>query len=481
LASARKWVTDHAGRKFWIVFYVGLTAGFFAGGWLLQHQAFPPLVAPGQVYVLAFEQNPHADLRLSVAVYPKNPADDTVTATITHGNPERWFIVVDCANTWDAGGRAPGDGELDTFGASVTEPRHPVNVLFQPASRKAYRLGCFPTHSSSAYSIVDVTLPAIGVNDAMSQVPGETPQVYRSGRTLAEFFHGALCATQDAPIRTPVNPGQLPASRSTGASPRPDASVARKAPERAAPKVAASAPGTGRPRPHPVPSHTVPSHPVPSQSAPTAPGCVLRAQWPGKSFSEYTLPDVLQTSESITEADFRNYIFESDYPTATYPRTGSITWNGGSVLEPSLHVADPASDRTVNLDIFYSGVLFGLAGATGVAAIDQLERWVEDHALERAEERAQQPGPAHSPAPELAQPELAQPEPPQPEPPQPEPPQPEPLSEPDESKPPAETPPGGHPRSRPGRLGQLAKAASDRRRARTVRAIQRWQAAHRGR
>jgi hypothetical protein len=369
-------------RKAWIAFYAVFTAVFCLVGYLLQHQVFTLSAGPGQVYVLAFEQNPKAVLRLNVSVYPNDPAADKVTATVVRGKPGRWVVVVDCANTPDTDVFL-GNATLTTLAPSLAEGQHAVNAWAQPAraSRFSSLLGCFQPRPSGVYSIDNVTLPALGTDDAMGQMPGGVPTLYLAGSTLAQVFPGEQCPASPEATGTPGTGAATPtldatgiagATATAGASPR----QTRTAGATASPGPTASAAVTESPSPAASPSPTV-TAPQPTESAPA---CLLAAVWPQDSFTGYAMPTVLQAQETVQKVNFGAYIFESDYPTATYPKTGGyMSWNGGAGLAPSLDVSDPASDRTLNQDTFYSGILFGLAGATGLAAIDQIERWLEDH------------------------------------------------------------------------------------------------------
>jgi len=450
LVRGRRWLGSRMGvhRKAWIFFYALFTFGFCVGGYLFQHQAFTPESAPGQVYVLAFEQNPRAVVRLDVTVFPNDPSADQVTATVVRGKPGRWVLVVDCANTPDTD-VFQGNATLTTLAPSLAENEHAVKAwsLSPRTGTFTTSLGCFQPRPSGVYTIDNVTLPALGTDGAITQTPDGVPQLYMDGGTLAQVFPGEQCpagtgsaggvnfaepsqslgATGTAPETPQPSETETPTPQPSGTAtvtPEPSGTTATPQPSGTG--------GTSGPTPGVVPAQP--------SATPVAPGCLLSAIWPQDAFTHYTMPTVLETQESVQQVNFGAYVFESDYPTATYPRTGgSINWDAGGELAPSLHVSDPASDRVVNVDTFYSGILFGLAGATGLAAIDQIERWIEDHGP--AEAPAGAPaggGPAGlaAPAADPAQPARRRP---------------------------------------PRASGNARAAASERRRARVLRQIKRWQ------
>lgn len=333
-------------RRFLVWAYLAVTIGFSVWAYVLANVAFHVLAA-GQVYVIVFEQNPQTAARLTADVYPNSPWKDTVTvADDDSQHPATLLAVVECLS--DPGSSTlPSNGTLTSYGAPGEQG---VNVTargirLSPGHSSRFSLGCFRRTASGTYSIDNVTLPALGTDNAYASAGSGPPTLYyvpgsatQFGGPLVQVFPGAAC-TAATSAATPTAPGTSPAAPSPSGSQSPTAS--------------------------------------PSPSVQSSPGCFLNGPYPGPVFRRYFLPQGMRTREQIHRVDWGSYQIESEYPNPI--STGNnFYWMGSNVLTPSLHVLDPASDKAISEDTFVSGILFGIAAATALALLDQIVKLREE-------------------------------------------------------------------------------------------------------
>lgn len=269
----------------------------------------------------------------------------------------------------------PNNATLTSAVPPPTQIESQQKVIEKTGSSRTppFPLRCFQSAPPGRYNIANVTLPALGTDQAIADV-GQFPSLYADKELLVQVFPGAQC-----PV---LAPSPLPTTPTASASPSVTTS--------ASPSVTAPAPATD------TGASTQPTSPSASATASPpslqSPDCFAMPPT-GTSFSKYYIPKTLKTHEIISQINWKDYTYENEFPNPIDQSSNKITWAGSSGLSPSVTVADPANDRAVSEDTFIAGILLGIAGGTAVSLIDHLVQANEKRrARKRNSENVPDPG-----------------------------------------------------------------------------------------
>lgn len=306
-------------------------------GLIYHHKGFEVQPPPGQIYVMAFTQQPDAAVSLLSNIYPRHPWLDRVKvdATVSPGRQVPWLLVVQCPHAPRTAAHA---AELySQTGGQMPGSPEPVAV-YAHTGPFTEDLSCFakPTGSSPSqgHSIANVSLPALETDAAIAASP-LPPTVY----TERSKTTGKLAVMQVFPDLVCPSP-----------------SIARPA---------------------------VPAHPA---GQPTA----CRSQTGAHILlTGYHTPVGVQTTEVLSGVTFSNFQLESVFPVPQREPIGgseTFTWTQSSSVDPTLQVADTGQQHEQSQDTFYAGVFFGIFGAAVVAFVERVWRtYFREDAGRRAE------------------------------------------------------------------------------------------------
>jgi hypothetical protein len=332
-----------------IAIYTVMTILAVIFGLRLQHKAFTPPAASGPIFVAVFVQHPNAELDLKAYIDTGQPSADQLAVRVKSGNPGQWLVIIQCPSNPQAN-LYPQNATLTSAVPPPTQIDSMQKVIEEtgmPSRTSPFSLHCFQPAPPGAYNIANVTLPALGTDQAIADV-GHFPTLYEDKTQLVQVFPGVQC-----PVPAPSSAASASSSVTTSASP----SVTPPAPST----------GTGGSTQPTSPSASATA----SSSSPQSPDCFATPP-AGTSFSKYYVPKTLKTQEILNAINWGGYTYETEYPNPVTESSDNITWAGSSGLSPSITVADPANDRAVSEDTFISGILFGIAGGTAVSLIDHL-------------------------------------------------------------------------------------------------------------
>jgi len=352
MASLLNGATRIFNQKTLIILYLVGTIAFGYSGYRLQHKAFTQPPSSGQVFVAIFVQHPNARLDLIAHINPNQPSQDQLAVRIRSGNPGQWLVIIQCPSNPHSS-FPQNNATLTSAAAPPTQIESLQNVIEKYGSPSSsgtsrFALGCFQQAAPGTYTIANVTMPALGTDQAIADVR-IFPSLYADQHVIVQIFPGAQCPVPE--------PSPAPTSSTTSGSPSvtPSASLS----------VAASTPATAASGSTPSGAANAPPPSV------VSPDCFDKPP-AGTSFSEYYIPKALGTEETLSQIDWKGFTYETEFPNPIDQSSDDIMWRGSSGLSPSIAVANPANDRTVGQDAFISGILFGIAGGTAVSFIDHL-------------------------------------------------------------------------------------------------------------
>lgn len=345
-----------------IVLYLLGTVLFVVLGWRLQHKAFPPPAASGQIFVAVFVQHPSAQVDLIAYINPNQPSEDQLAVRARSGNPGNGLVIIQCPSNPHST-FPQTNAVLTSAAAPPTQIESQQNVIEEPdlslsRATSRFSLGCFQQVPPGTYNIANVTLPALGTDQAIAAVR-TFPILYVDKKILVQIFPGAQCP---APVSSPAT-----TSPTDSASPSTTASSSGSTITSVSPSATQSVPvvnASGS-------SAAAPASATASPSITGNPDCFVK-QPAGSSFSEYYIPKTLRTEENLRQINWKGYTYETEFPNPVSQSSDDIRWDGSSGLSPSVTVADPTNEREVSQDSFISGILYGVAGGTAVSFIDHV-------------------------------------------------------------------------------------------------------------